>query len=179
MINPDELIFVVDDDNNPLPAATRLEVHENGYWHRVAHIWIVDSAGLVLCQKRSIYKDHSPGMMEAFFGGHQESGIEAEESAVREFSEELGINVNSSDLNYFGAFRSELEREFQSIFVYFWDGKLADLILEEEEVESVDLYKMDELDDIFRRHDEDWVLQGNELEVLDFIKNLMRKHEES
>lgn len=179
MINPDELIFVVDEDDNPLTPLRRSEVHSRGLWHRVAHIWVVDSSGLILCQQRSILKDHSPGMMEAYFGGHMEAGIEAVDGAVRELSEEIGIDVVSDEMNYFGVIKSELEHEFQYIFVYFWDGKLADLKLEEEEVESVDLYETAELRAIFKREDEDWVLQGNELDVLDFIKNMMGKHRES
>lgn len=179
MINPDELIFVVDEDDNPLPPLRRSEVHSRGLWHRVAHIWVVDSSGLILCQQRSILKDHSPGMMEAYFGGHTEAGIEAVEGAVRELSEELGIDVRSDDLNYYDVYKSEPWHEFQYIFVYFWDGKLADLKLEEDEVETVDLYEASELREIFERKDEDWVLPGNELDVLDFIKQLMGKHKES
>jgi len=179
MINPDELIYVVDEENNPAVPLARREVHERGLWHRVAHIWVVNREGMILCQRRSILKDHSPGMMEAYFGGHLEANVENEDGAVRELEEELGIGAHRDDLHYFTVYKSRSQNEFQAIYVYFWEGDLPDLKLEEDEVESVDLYELEELEEIFARTDEDWVLQGNEHDVLDFIKSKMKANRES
>lgn len=34
MINKDELLFVVDENNNPVEPKPRKKVHTKGYWHR-------------------------------------------------------------------------------------------------------------------------------------------------
>ena len=108
-----------------------------------------------------------------------EANVENEDGAVRELEEELGIGAHRDDLHYFTVYKSRSQNEFQAIYVYFWEGDLPDLKLEEDEVESVDLYELEELEEIFARTDEDWVLQGNEHDVLDFIKSKMKANRES
>lgn len=179
MINPKELLFVVDEDNNPVKSLSRSQVHNQGLWHRVAYVWVVNSDGLILCQLRSFLKDNSPGKLEPFFGGHMEPGADEVDVAIRELEEEIGVKASAAELYKYGLYKSVKEKEFQNVFVYFWSGKLTDLKLEEDEVESVDLYEIDELKEIFTRDDEDWILQGNEADILDFIKSKMSAGRES
>lgn len=71
MINSEELLFCVDDNNNPIEPLPRKFVHANSVWHRVSHIYVVNTQNKqILCQQRSLKKDALPGIQEAYFGGH-------------------------------------------------------------------------------------------------------------
>ena len=66
MIDIQELLFVVDENNQPLKPQLRSSAHKNGLWHRTTGIWVINKSKKVLCQKRSLKKDLNPGIWEAF-----------------------------------------------------------------------------------------------------------------
>lgn len=70
-----------------------------GCFHKVVHIWIQNSKGELLMQKRSDKVDNCPGIWAAT-GGSVQAGEEPLISAVRELSEELGITVSEEKLQY-------------------------------------------------------------------------------
>lgn len=70
-----------------------------GCFHKVVHIWIQNSKGELLMQKRSDKVDNCPGEWAAT-GGSVQAGEEPLTSAVRELSEELGIMVTAEELQY-------------------------------------------------------------------------------
>lgn len=101
MIKKDELLFTVDEFNNPVEPMPRNEVHSKGIWHRTTQIWIINDRKQILCQRRSLLKDSNPGKWEAFWGGHLAPNQEYVDCALQELREELGISVSKSDLNFF------------------------------------------------------------------------------
>ncbi|MEX2028301.1 MAG: NUDIX domain-containing protein, partial [Candidatus Curtissbacteria bacterium] len=84
MINSQELIFMVDENNNPVSPLAREIAHGQGLWHRSCDIWVVNSKGEILCQRRSMKKDVKPGLWESYFGGHVLAGEDYLDSAVKE-----------------------------------------------------------------------------------------------
>lgn len=70
-----------------------------GRFHKVVHIWIQNSRGELLMQKRSDTVDNCPGEW-ATTGGSVQAGENPLTTAVRELSEELGINVSAEELQY-------------------------------------------------------------------------------
>src|ERR1700760_3261316 len=98
MINKNELLFVVDENNEPLEPQARYIVHEKNAWHRTTGIWVVNNKKQILCQKRSLLKDTKPGFWEAFFGGHIGPQETYGDNAVKELTEELGIPVQKENL---------------------------------------------------------------------------------
>ena len=70
-----------------------------GCFHKVVHIWIQNSKGELLMQKRSDKVDNCPGVW-ATTGGSVQAGEEPLTTAVRELSEELGISVSAEALQY-------------------------------------------------------------------------------
>ena len=70
-----------------------------GRFHKVVHIWIQNSKGELLMQKRSDTVDNCPGEW-ATTGGSVQAGEEPLTTAVRELSEELGITVSAEELRY-------------------------------------------------------------------------------
>lgn len=87
-----ELLDIVDHDDSVIGTATRGEIHQQGLMHRSVHIIVLDGAGRVLLQKRSMQKDQCAGMWDTACAGHVESGQSYAETAPRELQEELGID---------------------------------------------------------------------------------------
>ena len=129
-------------------------VHREGSPHATVHMWIVREKETehgrdydVLLQKRSACKDSNPRCYDISSAGHVEAGAELLESAIREMGEELGLAVTAEDLHYVGvhnaAFEAEFygrmfrDKEFSSVYVYTKPVDIADLKLQESEVESV------------------------------------------
>ncbi|MEP7166867.1 MAG: NUDIX domain-containing protein [Candidatus Woesebacteria bacterium] len=92
--NQEEVYDVVNEEDEVLGTATRKQVHSDPKLiHRAAGVYIFNKKKHLLMQKRSMTKDMFPGYWVFSVGGHVNSGDSYEKTAVRELSEELGVNV--------------------------------------------------------------------------------------
>lgn len=87
-----EQFEVVDDKGRPAGLVPRHRVHAEGWWHRAVHVWIFDSAGRVLLQRRSPDKDVNPDRWDVSCGEHLQPGESYWDAAHRGLAEELGID---------------------------------------------------------------------------------------
>ncbi len=88
-----ELLDVVDENDNIVAVRTRGEIHAECLMHRAVHILVINSAGELFLQKRSLSKDEQPGKWDSSAAGHVDSGESYEDCARREIAEELGIRI--------------------------------------------------------------------------------------
>ena len=153
-----EIFDVIDKDGNPTgETVTREQAHTEGIPHRTAHIWILrekEGRVQVLLQKRAMNKDSFPGMFDTSSAGHIQAGDEPLESALREFHEELGIRAQPQELEFAGNFRISYEKEFygkmfrdnEIAFVYIYSQPVDEtkLVLQKEEVETVEWFDLEE-----------------------------------
>ena len=115
-------------------------IHERGLWHRTANVYIVNSRGEVLLQKRSAFVRVFPNLWSLSSGGHVRAGQTAAEAAVAEVGEELGLAITQADLiPIAGSTKEESQpgghdREFQANFVVHKDIDLAGLATQKHEV---------------------------------------------
>ncbi len=88
------------DNNGKLTGKKKLreEVHRDGDWHRAVNIWVKNSKGQYLLQKRAPNKDSFPNYWDTSAGGHVKSGQDYLAAALTELAEELGLKVDSSEL---------------------------------------------------------------------------------
>lgn len=173
MIDKKELLFVVDEFNNPIEPKPRDEVHKNGYWHRVAHIWILNSEQEILCQKRSLLKDMNPGKWEPFFGGHMAPEEDYLTNAQNELQQELGIEATKMNLHQYSVYKNLRVKEFQGIYSLIWNGELSTLRLEEDEVDQVMWIALEEVyDTLINKQDNMWTIMGYEKELLQHLHNV-------
>lgn len=173
MIDKKELLFVVDESNNSLEPKPRDEVHKNGYWHRVAHIWIYNSKKEILCQKRSLLKDMNPGKWEPFFGGHMAPDEEYITNAQNELEQELGIETAKTSLIQYSIYKNLPVKEFQGIYSLLWNGEISALKLEEDEVDQVKWIALEVVyDTLINKKDTMWTIMGYEKDLLQYLETV-------
>ena len=100
-------------------------VHEKGMFHRSIHVWIVNSKGELLVQRRDSSKKTYPNMLDTSFAGHVSSNEGLIEAVIREGKEELGLEIDLECLNYLFAIKSEIkvrenyyENEINDVYLY-------------------------------------------------------------
>lgn len=104
-----------------------------GQYHLVAHIWIKNSKGEFLVQKRSQNRMPMPGEWAAT-GGSVRSGENSRQAAVRELQEELGIRVKESEIRYVRRFVRK--NSFTDVWYAGVDAVIPSLVLQTEEVQE-------------------------------------------
>jgi isopentenyldiphosphate isomerase len=171
MVNSDELLFSVDENNNPINPQPRALSHQTGIWHRSCHVWIINHKREILCQQRSLLKDSNPGRWEPFFGGHLAPSQKYIVSAISELEEELGLSIDPGQLRFFKEYKYSKGTEFQGIFILEWNDDLSTLKLEEDEVQRIEWKGIDEVEQLVV-HDksEQWTFIGYENELLDWLR---------
>ena len=162
-----EIFDIVDEKGIPTGnTIKRSEAHAKGIRHRTAHIWVVrktEDKIQVLLQKRAKNKDSFPGCYDTSSSGHILAGDEPCESARRELFEELGISAEAEDLDFAGCFRISYEKEFHGklfrdnevafVYVYSKPIEISNLVLQKEEVESVEWFDMDYVQSVLEPRD--------------------------
>ena len=175
-----ELFDVIDSKGNPIgQIVSREKAHAEGIPHRTAHIWIIrekEGRVQILLQKRSQNKDSFPGKFDTSSAGHIQAGDEPLESALRELKEELGISAVPEQLHFAGTFPISFAREFHGkmfrdeeiAFVYIFNEPVNtdELILQTEEVESVQWFDLEEVCEKCEKHRDIFCVPTGGLEVV-------------
>lgn len=102
-----------------------------GQYHLVVHIWVVDSAGRLLIQRRAPHLHLMPNMWAAT-GGSALAGEDGETAARRELLEELGIDTRPGELRHMR--RLKRRNSFCDLWLLRRDVPLESLRLQKEEV---------------------------------------------
>lgn len=174
-----EIFDIVDENGNPTgKTIERKEAHRIGARHRTAHIWIIrqiKGETEVLLQKRSMNKDSFPGRFDTSAAGHIQAGDEPLESAKRELFEELGIKAEDKDLKFAGTFNVDYEKEFHGnlfkdkeiafVYVYTGDVEINKLVLQKDELDSVEWFNAKEVKEECAKHNQKFCVPIKGLEV--------------
>ena len=123
---------------------TRATVRAQNLPHRCSYCLVVDAAQQhVLVQKRVAWKETYPSHFDPCPGGVMGPGETFEENAARELAEEMGIVTGSAlapqppEPLFDFWFEDATIRNWGRLFKVTFEGDLADLSLQDEEVESV------------------------------------------
>jgi len=139
----EERLNIVDDLGNIIGEDSRESIHRKGFWHKVAHVWVINSKNEILLQKRSMEKEANPGLWDISVGGHIPANENEISSAIRETEEELGLKIEASELNFVGVVKDEyikddyIDNEQLYIYVVRKDVKLSELHIQKEEVDEI------------------------------------------
>lgn len=158
----------------------RSMVHRQGKLHRTVHIWIIqrENGGVlrVLLQKRSKNKDAYPGCYDISSAGHVQAGDDFLPAALRELSEELGIQAQPRELVFIGFHEGYVESEFwgapfrdwelSAVYLYDRPIEVKNLVLQESEVEEAVFMSYEELQRRMREGSLPNCIYPKELEML-------------
>lgn len=95
-------VILVDEDDNRIGTAEKLEAHKDGgKLHRCFSIFVFNDEGELLIQKRAENKYHCPGMWANTCCSHQEPGENTLDAAHRRLQEEMGFDCSLEEIFVF------------------------------------------------------------------------------
>ncbi len=146
----DELVDILDSEGNFTgQTAMKSIAHNKGLFHPTIHVWFYTQNGQVLIQQRGRKKDTHPLLWDVSVAGHVEAGEDIETSAIREVSEEIGLEINKNAIQKIGVFKSIqkhkddlLDCEFHHTYLCELKVPFSNLKKQESEVEDLKLISL-------------------------------------
>jgi isopentenyldiphosphate isomerase/intracellular septation protein A len=123
----EEMLPVVDEAGNIIGKARRGDCHfdpREKILHPVVHLHVLNSAGEIFLQHRSMSKKVQPGKWDTAVGGHIAYGEDLETSLRREAEEEIGLTEFQPHLLQKYVWETDVERELVFSFVCELKGNL-------------------------------------------------------
>lgn len=139
-------VILVNEKDEAIGVLEKMEVHQKGLLHRAFSIFIFDSKGRMLIQKRSSEKYHGALLWTNACCSHPYPHEKVEEAAKRRLQEELGFSTTLIKMLTF-IYRAEvennlIEHEYDHVFFGQYEGIIE---INRKEVEAYTYTDMDEL----------------------------------
>lgn len=113
----------------------RGDAMREGTYHLAVHVCIFNSKNQLLIQQRQPFKEGWPNMWDVTVGGSAIAGDSSRQAAEREVFEELGLQLDLSDMRPF--FTMNFPGGFDDYYIVYQDVDLDSLRLQKEEVRQV------------------------------------------
>ena len=133
-----------------------------GHYIAVVGVVIINSKNEILLQKRSRFKRANPSKW-GICGGKVDLNETTLDAGVRETLEEIGIRLNKEDLNFLSM--NTNEKTHFTVYYVRQDVDIEKCKLQEEELEEVKYFKIEELQN----------LDNEGFEWLDNLKKVIEK----
>ncbi|MCE3239329.1 MAG: idi [Gammaproteobacteria bacterium] len=95
-----EHIILVDEDDNPIGTAEKLQAHREGLCHRAFSVFVFSGDHLLL-QQRAKEKYHSPELWTNTCCSHPRIGETVVEAGQRRLKEEMGLDIPLQTVGWF------------------------------------------------------------------------------
>ena len=134
-------VILVDENDIQTGVTGKMEAHEKALLHRAVSVFIIDSKGDWILQRRAFDKYHSNGLWTNTCCTHPHPGESVFDAARRRLREEMGINCNVTWLFSF-IYKEKLdneltEHEFDHVFLGVTDSEPLINTSEVEEWEKI------------------------------------------
>lgn len=121
-----EFVVLVDENDNEIGLAPKLNAHRTGELHRAFSVMLIDSQNRLLLQRRAFAKYHSGGRWANTCCGHPRDGESVVDAATRRLTEEMGIVCELSPAGSF-IYRANvgsglIEHELDHLLIGRFDG---------------------------------------------------------
>ena len=138
-----ELIDILDENGVKTgEVLERGEIYKSGLWHRAIAVAIINKKQEILLQQRSKSKEKNAGMWDISVAGHISAGQSSSDAALREINEEIGTEINKSELEYIFSYRTQqkVSDEFiENQFYDFYIVKNDEINIEEIQIQESEL----------------------------------------
>lgn len=122
-------IILVDEHDNQIGTAEKLAAHKQGRLHRAFSIFVFNTQGELLMQKRAAGKYHSALLWSNSCCSHPSPGEETLAAAHRRLQEEMGFDcplTHAGHILYRTEFENGLtEHEYDHMYIGLYDGSIA------------------------------------------------------
>lgn len=137
----DTKVILVDENDIQTGVAEKLEAHEKALLHRAVSVFVVNSGGEWILQRRAFDKYHSNGLWTNTCCTHPHPGESVFDAARRRLREEMGIETNVTWLFSF-IYKERLdndltEHELDHVFLGITDSEPLINTSEVEEWEKI------------------------------------------
>ena len=124
----EEKVILVDEHDQEIGEAEKMQVHKEARLHRSFTIFIFNSKGETLLQQRAKTKYHSGGLWSNATCGHPRPGEATRKAAQRRLKEEMGFDCGLEEVLQF-TYKVKLdkglwEHEFDHTFRGTYDGEI-------------------------------------------------------
>jgi isopentenyl-diphosphate delta-isomerase len=123
-----EYVILVDKDDRRVGAEEKIAAHKAGLLHRAFSIFIFNTSGMLLVQKRSPNKYHCANLWSNTCCSHPSPNETLEEATHRRLREEMGFDcklVHLGSFVYSTYFENGLiENEVDHVYYGIHDGKI-------------------------------------------------------
>jgi isopentenyl-diphosphate delta-isomerase len=179
----EEYIDIWSSDGQPTgQSCLKDEAHQNGWFHPTVHIWFYNTTPALLLQKRSLTKDTFPGFWDVSVAGHVSAGESILDGAIREVKEEIGLDINASDLKPLDIRKNTnrfkngiIDCEFQHVFLVKLDTELSQLRIQESEVDAIRLFSFEELQSCRRQKHPIYSIVPADMRYYQFVMDAVSK----
>lgn len=142
----EEKVVLVNEKDEILGLMEKMQAHENGILHRAFSVFLYNSKGEMLLQKRAAEKYHSPNQWTNACCSHPRIEETYEQAAKRRIKEELGIDCELEEKFWF-IYKADVgqnlwEHELDHVFVGNYEGEFN---LNKEEVAEVRYISLENL----------------------------------
>ena len=125
----EEKLVLVDSTGRMTGTMEKMAVHRSGALHRAFSIFIFNTEGELLLQRRALEKYHSGGLWTNTCCGHPRIGESTAAAAKRRLMEEMGLACELKEVFRF-TYRHEftnglIEHEFDHVWIGFSDDLAA------------------------------------------------------
>lgn len=122
-----ERVILVDRDDTRTGVLDKLCAHREGVLHRAFSVFVLNSKGELLIQKRSARKYHTGGLWTNTCDGHPRPGETTAAAAHRRLAEEMGFDCALDEAFAF-VYHADLggglvENEYDHVLIGTYDGE--------------------------------------------------------
>jgi isopentenyl-diphosphate delta-isomerase len=122
----DQYVILVDEADSPEGKMEKMEAHEKGLLHRAFSVFIFNSKGEMLLQRRALKKYHSGGLWTNACCSHPKPDEDVNQAAARRLKEEMGFETvlqKAFEFTYRSEFPNGLtEYEYDHVFTGEYNG---------------------------------------------------------
>ena len=156
-----ELIDVLDENGVKTgKVLDRGAIHKNGLWHRAIAVAIINGKQEILLQQRAENKEKNAGMWDISVAGHISAGQNSKDAALREISEEIGIEISKNELEYIFSYRMNqkvsdefIENQFYDFYIVKNDNiKIENIKIQESELQDIKFVDLSTLNKMLDEH---------------------------
>lgn len=141
-------VILVNEQDEPIGVMEKMAAHEQARLHRAFSVFIFNTKGEMLLQKRSLGKYHSPGLWTNACCSHPNPGELTADAAIRRLQEELGFTTSlqkAFHFTYKAPFDNGLtEFEFDHVFTGTYEGSIHVNPEEVSDYKFVDINELEE-----------------------------------